>query len=48
MLFLFHVVAVIAVVFGSQLKVVGIEFAYMQINLNLDLRILFKTFRVGF
>lgn len=35
MLFLFHVVvviAVIAVVFGAQLKVVGIEFAYMQIE----------------
>lgn len=33
--FLFHVVvviAVIAVVFGAQLKVVGIEFAYMQIE----------------
>lgn len=32
MLFLFHVVVVIAVVFGAQLKVVGIEFAYMQIE----------------
>lgn len=32
MLFLFHAVVVIAVVFGAQLKVVGIEFAYMQIE----------------
>lgn len=32
MLFLFHVVVVIAIVFGAQLKVVGIEFAYMQIE----------------
>lgn len=33
MLFLFHaLVAVAAVVFGAQLKVVGIEFAYMQIE----------------
>lgn len=34
MLFLFHalVVAVVACVFGAQLKVVGIEFAYMQIE----------------
>lgn len=30
MLFLFH--ALVAVVFGAQLKVVGIEFAYMQIE----------------